>query len=200
MEMNKTRLPACCPDRHINPGGSFCISYGSTKSIEDENEAKLWWEALHRYLKNQILANAVGLWPLTEGLSHGHDAVNTQRSIETLLSDRPSLLTEALQGMFRRTGWLGATLPKFSRKGQLFGSPRVCPRKRCSACRTANLNNHIEGKKPNLCPDIGLIRKACSLEAKRRRQEKTFIQPLIKRYKCCETLKHCSLRDFENWY
>jgi len=200
METDKSRLPVCCPDRHINPGGTFCISYDSTKSITSDNDAEIWWDALYRYLKNQLLVDQVRKWPVTEGLSHGDAAVKTQRQIEVLLSNRPSLLSEALRGMFRRTGWLGATLPKFSRKGQLYKAPRVCPRRRCSTCREAELDRLTSGIKPNLCPDLRLVRQTTFLEILRRRQEKAFMQSVRKKNKCCGTLKQCSLRDFESWY
>lgn len=30
-------LPACCPERHINPDGSFCIGLRAGEGITDEN-------------------------------------------------------------------------------------------------------------------------------------------------------------------
>jgi hypothetical protein len=61
-------LPSFCPERHINPGGAFCIFYGSDAPLGDDVQADRWWDALCIFLVNQGYAERFGVWPLNSGL------------------------------------------------------------------------------------------------------------------------------------
>lgn len=212
------KLPAFCPERHINDDGSFCIKLGSDRHFNTAQEYSEWWYALGEYFKGQYYAEETGFWPLTMGLSHG-DAVKEQLQIERLLADHPRLRTEALQGMFRRKGWLGWTLPRLSNKQQLFDPGGPCPRGCKGACKlnaveTVEIANRADcNNKKSVairdCKNARLLAKIVAKEGKRRGRERKLIKQIIdvksKRRQrklskhCCGSMKICPLRDWNRW-
>ncbi len=52
-------LPSCCPERHINPDGSFCTGLRAGKGITDET-APAWWDKLHAFALCQETAAETG--------------------------------------------------------------------------------------------------------------------------------------------
>src|ERR1700752_530794 len=63
-------LPSCCPERHINPDGSFCIGLRAGEGITAET-ALAWWDKLHAFALCQETAEETGFWPNEAQLSHG---------------------------------------------------------------------------------------------------------------------------------
>ncbi|HFJ9613185.1 MULTISPECIES: E2 domain-containing protein [Stenotrophomonas] len=78
------QLPKFCPDRHINPDGSFCLGWGEDKPgrIIDDAAARQWWSTVYRFLAQQIIANVRRVFPGAEnGRAHG-DAARHQAIAE----------------------------------------------------------------------------------------------------------------------
>lgn len=76
-------LPVFCPDRHINPGGSFCLGWGSTAlaDVIDENSARAWWTAVVRFLQLQLSANETRMWLNgANDWAHGEAATHQARA------------------------------------------------------------------------------------------------------------------------
>ncbi len=46
-----TDRAAACPERHINDDRSFCLCH-HTPTIRSMDEAKVWWQLLHRHLSD----------------------------------------------------------------------------------------------------------------------------------------------------
>lgn len=67
------RLPAFCPERHINSDGTFCLSYSPVQplKVEDENSARAWLETLYKFLKLQERVKSQRKWPNDHGWAHG---------------------------------------------------------------------------------------------------------------------------------
>ena len=67
------RLPAFCPERHINLDGSFCLNWDGEQVLDvvDEPSARVWWETLYRFLLDQERASKLGRWPTSDGWAHG---------------------------------------------------------------------------------------------------------------------------------
>ena len=63
-------LPACCPERHINPDGTFCTGLRAGEGINAET-AQAWWDKLHAFAFCQETAAETGSWPSEAQLSHG---------------------------------------------------------------------------------------------------------------------------------
>jgi hypothetical protein len=76
------RLPACCPDRHINPGGTFCLSWEEVDPllVSDNDGARRWWSYVVQFLRCQEVAAAIGRW-VGPGYAHG-DAAKYQFQAE----------------------------------------------------------------------------------------------------------------------
>ncbi|WP_299006085.1 E2 domain-associated cysteine-rich protein [uncultured Caulobacter sp.] len=81
-EHTPERLPAFCPDRHINPGGGFCLGYSETdpQRIEDDEGVVLWWRKVLKFLALQETAARLGRWPTTVEWAHGSAAVHQARA------------------------------------------------------------------------------------------------------------------------
>lgn len=62
-----TVLPTVCPERHINPGSSFCL--GRDLQLRSHSD---WWAQLEAYLKLQELAAQTRRWPIQHALDHGN--------------------------------------------------------------------------------------------------------------------------------
>ena len=76
------RLPAFCPERHINFDGSFCL-FAPDEAIQvlDEETARAWFETLWNFLKYQIRAGKKRAWPDDNAWAHG-SAAGHQRKVE----------------------------------------------------------------------------------------------------------------------
>lgn len=71
-------LPEVCPDRHINPDGTFCIGLRAGHLVTDSGSAEIWWLKLQVFLTCQETAHETGLWPSFAQLSHGDAAAELQ--------------------------------------------------------------------------------------------------------------------------
>lgn len=196
------QFPASCPERHINPDATFCISLGSTEPLIEVHAATAWWEYLRMFIVHQEFAEKFGVWPLEGGLSHG-DAALIQKKMEELAAPL-GWKEEILIGMFRRKGWLANSLPKASQRlDRLLNSRTPCPRgctrqadgNRSIVCRPAD-TEATDGK-PILrakCPNRPALERIALLEHRRRKAENNFIQEIRKvAPKCCGTMKYCPL-------
>ena len=197
-------FPASCPERHINPDATFCISYGSTDPLTEAHAAIAWWEYLRMFLLHQEYAQKYGVWPLEGGLSHG-DAARIQEKMEELAAPL-NWMEEILVGMFRRKGWLANSLPKASQRlDRLLNSRTPCPRgctrqadsNRSIVCRPADTDPEVTDGKPILradCPNRSALERIALLEHRRRKAQNDFIRDICKDApKCCGTMKYCPL-------
>lgn len=82
-EKSSMRLPSFCPERHINPDGSFCLYWEEEGRLEviDESSARDWWETLYQFLRHQERAAKLRRWPTAEGWAHGSAARFQKRAI-----------------------------------------------------------------------------------------------------------------------
>lgn len=79
-EKTPQHLPAFCPERHINPGGTFCLHYAGATCLKvvGEASARAWLETVWKYLKLQERARVKRRWPNNDVWAHG-DAARHQR-------------------------------------------------------------------------------------------------------------------------
>lgn len=64
-------LPKSCPERHINPDGTFCVGLDAGKNVVTADEIDNWWMLLGQFLRVQNVANRTRKWPRHRMLSHG---------------------------------------------------------------------------------------------------------------------------------
>lgn len=199
-------LPVCCPERHINPDGSFCVHLNSTAQIKNAETARLWWGSLRAFLLDQEYAARHRSWPLHSQLSHG-DAAAIQLEMEAI-AEPLGWVEEVHLGIFRREGWLGSALPKVRvRKGEAGPVPNArspCPRgcsRRGRKIQCLNfpvsLDTKSEIERAILraeCPERASVESLIRLEHGRRYLEKKMMDALTTSgIGCCGTMDHCAL-------
>ncbi len=202
-------LPNFCMERHINPGGTFCVFFGSTRPLSDEFEATKWWENLNKYLISQDYAHSRREWRLKEGLSHG-DAALTQLEMEKIAAPL-GWEDELHYAMFRRKGWLSGPLPRLNKtKTALVNARTACPRgcrhlhglnrrSKCtqSKCASGCKKQHKPVVRVN-CPNRQAVEALVLLEHRRRAQELKIAKDVQNEdFVCCGTMDHCLLQDVE---
>lgn len=198
-------LPCFCPERHINPDGTFCIYYGSEAALANGDAVAAWWESLAAFLNNQQYAEKWRVWPLASGLSHG-DAAAHQLEMEAI-ADPLGWKDEILSSMFRSRGWLAGRLPRACKQldrvlNVRMPCPRGCTRKhRLLRRRSCEIDSCAPGcrrmHKPILradCPHRNAVENLVLHEYRRRRLEAEFFKALRKAgHQCCGTMKGCPL-------
>jgi hypothetical protein len=180
------RLPASCPDRHINPDGSFCIGINAQWSVVDGEAATLWWRRLYEYLQCQAIADKSGLWPLGRGMSHG-EAGRTQEKAE-LVARNLGLFEEYAIAVEFESGWLASEWPKVDGKNTRLRNGRLpCPR----GCVRRDGTEKLRCE----CSRSEGIARLFLLERQRRKQSEKFLRELkASGINCCGRLKECPLR------
>ncbi|HEY9233837.1 MAG TPA: E2 domain-containing protein [Phenylobacterium sp.] len=80
-ETSRQHLPSFCPERHINPGGWFCLAFSQAEPlvVADEDTAVIWWAHVWKFLSLQPLAARRGIWP-GEAWAHGDAARHQLRA------------------------------------------------------------------------------------------------------------------------
>ena len=199
-------LPACCPERHINTDGTFCVHLGSTDVLATRVAAGAWWESLRVFLISQDYAHRHRAWPLHSQLSHGHEAARVQLKMEAL-AEPLGWLEEVHLGIFRREGWLGSGLPRVrvhgGEVGQVPNARTPCPRGcrmsgRRLACRDRSVETDMNSEvAPVLrvnCPNRSTLETLIRLEHHRRYYE-TWVTRSLKAdgLICCGTMARCGL-------
>lgn len=96
-EETPERLPTFCPNRHVNVGGYFCLSFSSEDPlpVRDVRSAAAWWARLLKFLNLQETASALRRWPTTREWAHG-DAATHQCRAELCAAALGPRFTEAL--------------------------------------------------------------------------------------------------------
>ncbi len=191
---------------HINPGGTFCLEYGSEDRLGDVDAANRWWSSLESFLHNQEYAAKRGEWPLAAGLSHGQAALE-QLAMEEIA--KPLGWTdELLGGMFRGRGWLARNLPRVTRTlDRVVNARTPCPRgctwkhkslrkNSCEldSCETGCRKLHKPVLRAN-CPNRRIIEEIVLREHRRRAIEAAIAADLKKqKAQCCGSMKNCPIR------
>lgn len=80
------RLPAQCPERHINLDGSFCLFWqegeDEARPVKDADSAADWWTLLIKFLTRQETVAVLRRW-VGDARAHG-DAARHQRAAEQI--------------------------------------------------------------------------------------------------------------------
>lgn len=176
-------LPACCPERHINPGGSFCIGLRAGEGITTEN-APVWWEKLYSFALCQETAQETGYWPREAQLSHG-------RAGEAELAAESAVHQLGLASAYREavafdSGFIANGLKKIDASSGLLRNGRsacVCGRTDRRGRTLLRRDCHHRG---HGCPIV--------LEHRRRILLAEYWSTL-QGQKCCGTMNGCPLKS-----
>jgi hypothetical protein len=176
-------LPACCPERHINPDGTFCIGLRAGEGVTDET-APAWWRKLHAFALLQETAAETGFWPSDAELSHG-DAGEVEIAAENA-ADELGLRAVYREAVAFDTGVIAAGVSKISAKTGMLRNGR-------SACICGRTDRRGRILLRRDCYGIG---RGCPIlfEHRRRAMVDEYWQTLRGRVVCCGTMRECPLR------
>jgi hypothetical protein len=106
-EKSPVCLPSSCPERHINPDGSFCLYWAEEGRLDvtDESSARAWWETLYQFLLHQERAAKLRRWPTADGWAHGEAARFQKRAITAAEGLGGELLQALLGGKLQVRAW-----------------------------------------------------------------------------------------------
>ncbi len=191
------KLPRCCPNRHINQGGTFCLNWDEANPlpIVDETSARTWWDYLVKFLRCQEVASTLRKW-VGPGYAHG-DAAKYQREAEQAaarlgpevvsLVEEGLLLTRRRERHGRARIELlkdGVVLARVSQKsGQLSDRKALCI---CSA-----QGAHPIDKCGEHAADVQTL--VTALYEWQVREQKIMRDLRSSGVRCCKTLEQCSL-------
>jgi hypothetical protein len=177
-------LPSCCPERHINPDGSFCIGLRAGEGITAET-APAWWEKLHAFALCQETAEETGFWPNEAQLSHG--AAGEVELVAENAADQLGLRAVYREAVAFDTGLIASGLRKINAKTGALRNGR-------SACVCGRVDRHGRVLLRRDCHRSGL---GCPivLEHRRRIMVDEFWRSLRGHMTCCGTMQECPLRS-----
>jgi hypothetical protein len=180
-EIGKT-LPSCCPERHINPDGSFCIGLRAGEGITCET-APAWWDKLHAFALCQETAEETGFWPSEAQLSHGV-AGEVELAAENA-ADQLGLRPVYREAVAFGTGLIVSGLRKINPRTGVLRNGR-------SACVCGRADRHGRVMLRRECHRSGL---GCPivLEHRRRALVDEFWRSLRGHATCCGTMQECPL-------
>lgn len=179
-----TDLPTCCPDRHVNTDGTFCIGIDAGNAIVSPDTAAVWWDQLAQYIRLQRVAQRTGMWPVRQGLAHGdagqHQIAAREAAAELGIEEQ---YFETLEGA---EAWFVAGFPKLDKSemrllNQRLPCPMGCVGKGKRILRIDCCNSQAV---------VSLLRE----ERLRRKLEAEFWKRLKEHgIQCCRTLRNCPL-------
>jgi|UPI0004724DD7 hypothetical protein len=195
------RLPAFCPDRHINENSTFCLGWARVDPLEviSQDSAWSWWARLLKFLRLQERAGRLGRWPDHRAWAHGDAAVHQLRAekaadrlgpayVEHLARNRLSVTRRGsgahgpgLRIMADGT-WLYSIWEKAARAVNL--------RRRC-ICEAGT------GHQPKVlssCGDHAEAAVELALAVRDREREEQRFWADFEGKPCCGTMKDCPLR------
>lgn len=183
-EWETQRLPAFCPERHVNEGATFCLGYRIEGSIATHDDAVVWWGLLRRFLSLQRVAERTGAWPSGHSIAHGDAGVHhvAARGFAAGLG----ILGAYDEGLIAGNHWAcDGTIRSTGDGARLLNGrapcPMACPRRRRPRLRRE-------------CCRKDEVLKLVRCDAARRKAEHAFWKGLKARgVACCGTLRSCPL-------
>lgn len=189
------RLPAACPQRHVNPDGTFCLGWSTEDPslVRDVQGARNWWGNVVAFLGQQLYAESRRQWPVGQERAHG-DAARWEFAAEVLAEMLGSGFLQDLKAgrLILRRGCNGVlALERCGQRVFAMGD---------SARRVANLRSPC----PCSSTGRGLALGSCGNHAEvarnliralsgRDRAEALFFRELATEMRCCGTMDRCPL-------
>ncbi|WP_366462953.1 E2 domain-containing protein [Hyphomonas sp. BRH_c22] len=190
-------LPDCCPNRHINSDGSFCLSWSLHQPIHvtDLQAAEAWWMTVYRFLQLQRRAAKARKWPTKDDWAHGDEAAREQMRAENAAEILGPHFQDRLRNRDLRVEKKGHFYRLLTSEGARIYSvwiehKRVATLKQYCFCPSGRAKKSILRS----CSNHGAA--AADLVfgiVSREHEEKEFWRSLHGRA-CCKTLNNCPLQ------
>lgn len=200
-EDTPTNLPSFCPERHINPGGTFCLFFPGTTQLDvvDETTATVWLETVYKFLKLQERARVKRAWPNNEQWAHGGAAqyqARAQFSASALGSRFSTALTDGLLSIKERQSRSKRNIIELRLDGSLIYSvwdvtQKVLKQKQRCFCGESGLRIP---KRLRRCAEHEKHASALAIALRDWQREEASFKKLIAGMVCCGTCNSCPLR------
>ena len=183
-----TRIPAFCPNRHMNGDETFCIGFNSQTYVTNQNRAHVWWGLLKEFLLLQRYADKTGRWPPHKELSHGLVA-GTHHMAAKAAAEVLGIGDEYNNMLMGQEAWFSSGEFKIDEDNTLQAArPRPCPVTSCTS---------EEGVVDyRLCPHVELATKLVRHEHLRRKADHDFWLGCVDE-PCCGTMVTCPLPELK---
>jgi hypothetical protein len=194
------RLPAFCPERHINFDGTFCLLWreGEDIPVRDLASARKWFGTLINFLYAQLYAGRWRTWPRGVGRAHGDAARHEVRAERNAREFGDDMLVDLKAGRIQvHRIWLtnGSYSLRLVRNGERVfamqqAAARVCNLRRpCPCSRKSGRARPLKkcGSHAEFAAD--LIRQWVAMEE----AERAFWASIPESLQCCGTIDGCPL-------
>lgn len=201
-EVVPARLPAFCPERHINTDGTFCLYWAEEEPMEFVTaiDASNWWSKMLVFLERQRLADRIRRWPgKAEARAHGSEAARHQAEAERLAAIMGPTFERRLRedrfGVTRRVRF-GEGRLRLESDGQrvctvIESIPRVMTLRSLCRCDEApkrrlplkSCGNHAEV----------LARLVTALHGQELEEKRFFERIRATKHRCCGSIDDCPL-------
>lgn len=200
-ESAPTRLPAFCPDRHINENSTFCLGWAKVDPFEvmSQDGAWTWWARLLKFLRLQERAARLGRWPDHRAWAHGDAAIHQLLAEKAAVRLGPTYIEHLAQNRIsvarRGNGAQGSGLRIMADGTWLYSiwedaARAVNLRRRC-ICEAGT------GHRPTVlrnCRDHAEAAVELALAVRDREREERRFWMGFEGKLCCGTMKNCPLR------
>ena len=192
-----TRFPACCPERHINPDGSFCLGLNVNLAEVTASTIEDWWLLLEEYLYVQLIVDQTGRWPSHKMLSHG--AAGETHAKALVVASRLGVELDYEEYLSGREGWVSELVTDYLHNEERCtrkSIPVIRMSDRLMTSAEARLLQRIGGKvKVKKRKRRRLLHRLVTLEVLRVRQERKFWDAIANQgVECCGTMIDCPLQ------
>lgn len=192
-----TLLPASCPNRHINPNGTFCVTWAKRRAIEvvDSSSALDWWFAIYRFLQEQHRAKKKRRWPTKDDWAHGDAAAEQQMrselAAETLGPPFPKLLRSGKLKVVKKGHFLRLLGARAERLYSVWiDYDRVATLRQYCFCRLGQMKKTVLRG----CSDHAKAAADLVLGIAGREREEEAFWKSVSDQPCCGTLDSCPLK------
>lgn len=195
------RLPAYCPERHINDDGSFCLywkeSIEESYPVRDAASAAQWWQLLSAFLERQETAGRLRRW-FGEIRAHGSAAQQQSLAERLAATFGPRFARDLRVGalVVKRVERRSRRLLELSRGGRFLArvAPTAqgmiahgihCPCDTAPHQSIAACGNHREELK----------RFMVAMDQWQELERRFYADARRRGRRCCNTMLNCPLRD-----
>lgn len=201
-------LPKCCPDRHINFDGTFCLYWDDDIDlrITSIDKATLWWQILINFLLKQERAKKKREWPNQEDAwAHGRAAVFQKSALSALdkigVNYRAFILSNSIQVTYHKTNRGNGSYYKVLKNGARWyivweKFQRVAMLRQKCLCGSKSEKSYKTTLR-NCCDRLHqkyFVHFAINYYRWKMEEEKFW--ECFKGQACCNTLDSCPLKDY----
>ncbi|WP_353851279.1 E2 domain-associated cysteine-rich protein [Microbulbifer sp.] len=199
-EETPNHLPYFCPERHINPGGTFCLNYSPVDSLNvmDEASARAWLETVYKFLRLQDRAKRQRKWPNSDTWAHGDAArhqLRAQTAAATLSGEIAAALADCRLTLKRRASKGRQILEIWIGDAHVYSvwesNQKVINKKRRCFCGESGLRRP---KRLRRCGNHAKQASELALAVRDREDEEERFWDSMRHQTCCGTCDACPLQ------